>query len=99
MRIAHVVPVYPPRRGGMGQVAYEYTERLRARGHSVHVFTPRYADAPTATVPDYVHRVRPPVHFGNAAALPSLLWQLAPFDLIHLHYPFYGGAEPVAWRK
>ena len=76
MRIAQVTPVYPPYRGGMGAVAFEYTERLRALGHTVEVFTPR--------------RLR----FGNAGWMPNLPF-LRGFDVIHLHYPFFGGAEPL----
>ncbi len=97
MKIAQVVCTYPPYRGGMGNVAYEYTERLRTRGHSVHVFTPRYRRVPDD--PAYVHRVPSPVHFGNAGVMPSLSHRLAGFDLIHLHYPFFGGAEPLIVRK
>jgi glycosyltransferase involved in cell wall biosynthesis len=97
MNIAQVVSTYPPYRGGMGSVAYEYTERLRARGHHVHVFTPRYRRV--AGDPPYVHRIPSPMHFGNAGAMPSLAYRLKGFDLIHLHYPFFGGAEPVIARK
>lgn len=97
MKIAQVVCTYPPYRGGMGNVAYEYTERLRARGHNVHVFTPRYHRV--TDDPEYVHRVPSPVHFGNAGVMPSLYHRLSGFDLIHLHYPFFGGAEPVIVRK
>lgn len=97
MKIAHVVSTYPPYRGGMGNVAYEYVERLRARGHKVHVFTPRYRNV--ADDPKYVHRIPSPIHFGNAGMVPSLYWRLKGFDLVHLHYPFFGGAEPVVVRK
>jgi glycosyltransferase involved in cell wall biosynthesis len=31
--------------------------------------------------------------------LPSLFHRLSGFDLVHLHYPFFGGAEPVIVRK
>ncbi len=81
----------------MGRVAFEYTERLRARGHNVHVFTPRYA--PVQGDPEYVHRVPSPIHIGNAGVTPSLFRRLSGFDLIHLHYPFFGGAEPVIVGK
>ena len=80
VRIAQVTPVYPPYRGGMARVAFEYTERLRQRGHDVEVFSPR-------------------VRAGNAGFLPSLPSALASFDVVHLHYPFYGGAEPVAHAR
>lgn len=97
MKIAHVVSTYPPYQGGMGNVAHEYVERLRARGHKVHVFTPRYRFVPND--PKYVHRIPSPIHFGNAGLVPSLYWRLKGFDIVHLHYPFFGGAEPVVVRK
>ncbi len=95
--IAHIVCTYPPYRGGMGQVAFEYTQRLRERGYNVHVFTSKHrADVED---PEYVHRLPSVVHFGNAGVMPSLYRRLTGFDLVHLHYPFYGGAEPVIVRK
>jgi len=97
LKIAHVVCTYPPYRGGMGGVAYEYVERLRARGYNVHVFTIK--DQEVEEDPRYVHRVPGIIHIGNAGVLPSLFHRLAGFDLVHLHYPFFGGAEPVIVRK
>ena len=97
MKIAQVACTYPPYKGGIGRVAFEYTERLRARGHNVHVFTPRYKKVDGD--PSYVHRVPSPVHFGNAGIVPSLYKRLSGFDLVHLHYPFFGGAEPAIVRK
>jgi glycosyltransferase involved in cell wall biosynthesis len=97
MKIAQVVCSYPPYKGGIGRVAYEYTERLRARGHNVHVYTPRYKKVEGD--PDYVHRIPAHVHVGNAGVVPSLYKRLSGFDLIHLHYPFFGGAEPTIVRK
>lgn len=95
--IAHVVCTYPPYRGGMGGVAFEYVERQRARGYNVHVFTIR--DCVVEDDPRHVHRIPSIVHIGNAGVLPSLFHRLAGFDLVHLHYPFFGGAEPVIVRK
>ena len=97
MKIAQVVSTYPPYRGGMGKVAHEYTERLRARGHHVHVFTPAYRFS-RDDVP-YVHRVPSPVSIGNAGFTPSLFQRLRGFDVVHLHYPFFGGAEPIIVRR
>ncbi len=97
LRVAQVVPVYPPHRGGMGQVAHEYTTGLRARGHQVHVFTPHHAAAPSAA--DGVNHLAAPLRAGNAAFVPSLAWRLHGFDIVHLHYPFFGGVEPIlAWK-
>ncbi len=75
MRIAQITPVYPPYRGGIGNVAQEYTMRLMALGHTVEVFTPA-------------------LKIGNAGFLKHLP-QKKSFDVIHLHYPFYGGAEQI----
>lgn len=92
MTIAQVIAAYPPYLGGMGRVAHQYTTQLRSRGYDVHVFTPRSAnielDAP------FVHRLRG-VRFGNAAFVPALDLRVRGFDLVHLHYPFFGGAEPL----
>lgn len=97
VKIAQVVCTYPPYRGGIGRVAFEYTERLRERGYDVHVFTPRYEDVKDD--PKYVHRVPSPLHVGNAGVVPSLMHRLSGFDVVHLHYPFFGGAEPAIVGK
>ena len=96
-KIAHVVCTYPPYKGGMGRVAFEYTERLRARGYNVHVFTS--LDGAVHDDPEYVHRIPSILSIGNASVMPSLFDRLSGFDLVHLHYPFFGGAEPVIVRK
>lgn len=96
--IAHVVCTYPPYRGGMGNVAFEYVERLRARDWNVHVFTLQDSDS-RLDDPRHIHRIPSMLHIGNAGVLPSLFHRLSGFDLVHLHYPFFGGAEPVIVRK
>lgn len=96
--IAHVVCTYPPYHGGMGNVAFEYVEQLRARGWRIHVFTLQDSRS-TFDDPRHIHRIPPILHIGNAGVLPSLFHRLSGFDLVHLHYPFFGGAEPVIVRK
>jgi glycosyltransferase involved in cell wall biosynthesis len=86
LRIAQVTATFPPYKGGTGNVAYNNALELVQRGHEVHVFTARSAGS----------------EFGNAMLLAQLLKYLHAFDMIHLHYPFYGG-ELVAiaamrWR-
>lgn len=99
MRVAHVAPVFPPYRGGMGTVAFHQARALAAAGAAVTVFTPRAA-APRA-VPDGVELVEVPALLarGNAASLPQLLWRTAGYDVTHLHYPFFGTAELLAARR
>jgi len=103
MRIAQVTPVYPPYRGGIGAVAFEYTERLRERGHDVQVFTPDYGRGVPLPFQggsdEYVHLLKPLIAIGNAAVTPSLRTRLNDFDVVHLHYPFFGGSEFVWLAK
>lgn len=96
MKIAHVVATFPPHIGGMGQVALEEAKRLVAAGHEVTIFTLNHG----ATYADNIAGVTvvhlwTPLRFGNAGWVPQLAWRLYGFDLIHLHYPWYGGAEWV----
>lgn len=99
MRIAHIAPVFPPIRGGMGTAAYQQARALAHLGADVTVFTRR--DARPATRPAGVEVVELPALIikGNAACLPQVLWRLRGYDLVHLHYPFFGTAELVAARR
>lgn len=97
MKIAHVVATFPPDIGGMGQVASDEAREISKRGHDVTVFAlsypfSRYND----TALEYkIIRSWPLLPGGAAGWVPAWRKQLAGFDLIHLHYPFYGGAESV----
>jgi glycosyltransferase involved in cell wall biosynthesis len=93
MRIAHVTATFPPYRGGTGNVCFENARELARRGHATSVFTAAVAGARARERRDgiAVHRLRPAARFGNASLLPGLLPALRGFDLIHLHYPFFGG--------
>ncbi len=93
MRIAHVTATFPPYRGGTGNVCYYNARELAQRGHDVTVFTAAMAGAPERETRDgfQIRRLRPLVRVGNAPVLSQLLLALRRFDVIHLHYPFYGG--------
>lgn len=101
MKIAQVVSTFSPHFGGMGMVCEEESDGLVDRGFDVTVFTMRY--------PKFVYsvdlfmfkikRLRPWIKLGDAGFLPQLVFHLRSFDLIHLHYPFYGGAEWVWFSK
>lgn len=98
MRIAHVTATFPPYRGGTGNVCYHNARELARRGHEVHVFTAAVPGAPARELRDgfVAHRLRPLLRAGNAPVLPSLLWRLRGFDIVHLHCPFIIGAEFAA---
>lgn len=87
-RIAIVTPVFPPYRGGIGTVAAEDAAMMRDRGFLVEVFTPKYAKQ--SALQEGVTRFQPFYAWGNAAVLFDLLKALRGFDLVHLHYPFFG---------
>jgi glycosyltransferase involved in cell wall biosynthesis len=94
MKIAHIVCVYPPYKSGTGQVAYEFVHGLKRLGNQVDVFTPKYK---TKEKPeDNAFYLRPFLYIGNGAILPQLLWRLRKYDIIHIHYPFFGSVEILA---
>lgn len=97
MRIAHVTATFPPYRGGTGNVCFQSARALARRGHEVHVFTAAQLGPPGEEVGAgvMVHRLRALLRVGNAPFLPGLLGALRGFGVIHLHYPFIGGAEMV----
>ena len=95
MRVAHIVSTYPPYRGGMGNVAAELVKRLRKRGHTCMVLTPDYGTIRSAV--EDVQRIRPWFTIGNGAFMPNVYSHLHSFDVLHLHYPFFGAAETVAY--
>jgi glycosyltransferase involved in cell wall biosynthesis len=104
VKIAHVTATFLPQRTGTGNVAYHNALELARRKHDLHIFAPRIPATPASEVIDgvQVHRLRPLVRYGNAPVLPALSGRLRTFDIVHLHLPFYGGAEPVAllrWLK
>ncbi len=107
MKIAHVISTFPPYRGGMGNSVYYSALEIAKLGHDVTIFTPNYGagvPAEEKLLPNVtVKRLRPLFSIGNAAVMPQLAWRLWNFDIIHLHYPFYGTADFIAliavWRR
>lgn len=99
MRVAHVVPVLPPYGGGMGRVAFDQAQALAAAGVEVTVFAPATASPPAPVPGARVVQLRPLLAKGNAACLPAVVRHAAGYDIIHLHYPFFGTAELLAARR
>lgn len=97
MRIAEVIATFPPYHGGMGYVCYHNARELARRGHDVSVFTLDYGRADYGQDPNDIRivRLRAPLTFGDGGPVPQLYAKLKEFDIIHLHYPFFGGAEYV----
>jgi len=103
MKIAHIVCTYPPYYGGMGNTAFQMASFLSLLENDVQVFTPQYAVEPDKQEleqnQDFAKRLPAPFYYGNAAYMPSIAKELDSFDLVHLHYPFFGTANLVRkWK-
>ena len=91
MRIAQIVCTFPPYYGGMGNVAYELSAKLIARGHDVTVYTPEFGGHKPENF-EFAKYIKPKLSYGNSAYLSGIQKELADFDVLHLHYPFFGTA-------
>lgn len=98
MKIAHVVCTFPPYYGGMGNVAYELATGLIRQGHEVMVYTPEFEGEKVENF-EFTEYLKPKLQYGNAARLSDLYKKLDGFDVVHLHYPFFGTANIVRrWK-
>ena len=97
MKIAHVVASLPPDIGGMGRVAFDEAVGSSQHGDEVTVFTLSYFphQYDDSSLPFRVVRANPLIRSGIAGMVPGWRKQFDNFDIIHLHYPFYGGSEWV----
>lgn len=99
MKIAIVTPTFPPYAGGIGNVALFNARELAKLGYQVTVFTPFYQAVKEEATDIKIVRIKPLIKHGNAAYVPALSWLLKGYDIIHLHYPFFGGAEVIWWHQ
>jgi len=97
MKIAEVVATFPPYHGGMGYVCFHNSRELALRGHDVTVFTLEHGRLSyEADLKDFkIVRLKTPLIYGDGGMVPQLCSMLKGFDIVHLHYPFFGGAEYV----
>lgn len=95
--IAIVTSTFPPYRGGMGRVAELDAEQLASAGFDAHVYSPDTDKPGKRGEPAYgVHDLGAWIRYGNAAFAPAAAGLVRKHDLVILHYPFFGGAEPAA---
>lgn len=95
MRVAHVVNTLPPYWSGTGLVALNLAQAIARRGHEIHIFTPLTADNRKVHYEQIsVHKQQSIFRIGWAPLTPGIL-SIRQFDLIHLHFPYYFGAELV----
>jgi len=98
MKIIHIVSTYPPYKGGMGNVAMEEVRRLSSQ-HEVLVITPQTKPVPNLNKNYKVTYVKPILKYGNAFLVPQIVKKIKKADIIHLHWPFIGGAEAILIYK
>jgi len=100
MKIAHLISNFPPYYGGMGNVCEAEVEELAKLGHEVVVFTPGNPQRDKKKRNLRIKHIKPLFKWGNAAYVPRIVKELDKFDIIHLHWPFLGGAEKfLLWYK
>ena len=97
MKIAHLVCVFPPYKGGIGKSALDFASMMK-EGNEIDILTPLYTQVYTKDnfKNIRVKRIKPLFKLGNGAFMPSLFFKLRKYDLVYLHYPFFGSAE-IVW--
>ena len=99
MKIAQIVCVFPPYKSGIGNVAYDFSKILAETGNEMTVFTPDYGPILEEKHNFKITLLKPWLKMGLGAFLPQLLFKLRGFDIVYLHYPFFGAAELVWLAK
>ena len=96
LRVLHVACLAPPEVGGIGMSALREVEGLRARGHEALLVAPELIQGEAGVARPAGVRAMPSVwRVGNAAMLSLQEVLKTPWDVVHLHYPFYGTAESL----
>lgn len=92
MKIAQISSTFPPYQAGIGNVCYHQSLELSRRGHQVTVMLPAACRPSTPLpVPFQIEYLPASLTIGNASWTPRLVRALKGFDILHLHYPFFGG--------
>jgi len=97
-KILQIVCTYPPYKGGIGAVAYNFKKYLKDLydWDSVLV-TPKYQDD-YASDDSKVRFLSAWPRFGNAGFMPALTKYSAEADVVIFHAPFFGAVEPLLWQ-
>ncbi len=96
MKLAEVVAVYPPYRGGIGTVARDNARMASLGDWDVTVYTPLYPSQQGKVLECEVQcgvqikRIKPLLSYRNAAIMTRLFSELRHVDVVHLHYPLIG---------
>ncbi|MFA6429711.1 MAG: glycosyltransferase family 4 protein, partial [Patescibacteria group bacterium] len=96
--ITHLSCTAPPEIGGIGTVAAKEVALLRARSLDARLIAPEPLTDLQEEARSSFERL-PALRIGNGAILRGLDARLRQTDVVHLHYPFYGTAERLLWRR
>ena len=97
MKIAHITCTFPPYKGGIGNSALVFAKLSQELGHDVTVITPNYQNTELGNKNFTINikRIKPKLAYGNGAFLGLLINALESFDIVYLHYPFFGVNEAL----
>lgn len=99
MKIAQIVCAFPPYAGGIGQSAYRLGEIL-SQEHQVKTFSlkpQQLGKAKTQAGEQKVVFLDPKIRFGHGALPFFLPFRLFQYDILYLHYPFFGVDALILW--
>jgi len=98
MKIAQIVCTFPPYKGGIGNVAYHFSKILAQKNKLVDVYSPFYNKKDSLENKNNFNLklLKTPLKFGKGAFLPQLFFLLPKYDIVYLHYPFFGTTE-IIW--
>ncbi|MFA4930459.1 MAG: glycosyltransferase family 4 protein [Patescibacteria group bacterium] len=98
MKIAQFSSTFPPYEAGIGNACYYLSMYLSLLGHDVTVFYPKKGNEDLKNNINSINLrpIKTIFSIGNASLISSLNNLLTGFDVIHLHYPFFGGDFIIA---
>ncbi len=110
MKIAHVVSTSPPYEGGMGTVALSLARELvKNPTYEVDVVTLKESFKSQITNSKFqinsndqnpkIIKLHPWIRWGKTGLVPQLLWRLRKYDVVHLHYAFFGAVEMILFAR
>jgi len=99
IKLAHVVCVLPPYGGGLGVAAHNQAELMNQAGFDVTVLNPQAGKSDNFKRNYKVDPIRSILKLGHGVFCSNLLYKLFEFDIVHLHFPFFGAAMPVIISK
>jgi len=100
MKIAHVVSTFPPYRGGMGNAAYNLCGSLSDLGHDITALVPKHKRKEISLQSSFrIKRLPSLIWYGNAALTVGLTISLFKYEIVHMHYPFFGGCLAILVNK